>query len=1264
MSTPESLLKEAQHQLTSRFHYIIVGSGAGGGPLAARLALAGKRVLLIEAGSDPIKAKPSPAYPNAEVGEVTRIPAYYAAASEDGELSWMFSVRHYADTARQELDEKYNESPFDPNRPQGASTPIDPKYLDPHPNGGKQGVFYPRSSALGGCTAHHAMIVIRPNGKDWNYIAELTGDDSWRSDRMRGYFAKMERNLYIKAYDQFLRRLLGIFYYIWRWLVLLFDRRPTVGDGGHGFEGWQPTSFIDPYLVTTIKETDQPFFKAIVKAALAVLHSNYSFIALLKRALLRFRVVQHIDFNDVNTRRASPEGVFLIPIGTQGDKTDDADGLNPGRREGVREFLLSTVKRRPDKLVILTETHVTKVLFEKTVAGEPPRAIGVEAVNAPHLYEASPLQQPPPQKAAVRFFATTEVILCGGSFNTPQLLMISGIGDREHLAEHGIYSLFGADGKPLQQLATGNGKAAATVPVIHLPGVGRNMQDRYEVTVISELNKELSTLNDVSFTPGDGNDPARNTWLAGEKGLYATNGGTLAIIRRSAALQNDEPEPDLFTFAASATFRGYYWNWSRELFKRYLGGDEKNEHKFWSWVILKAYTQNNAGTVKLRTANPFDMPEICFHSFEETPGDGWQKDLAALVDAVRFVRNVNAKNPRQFIHEIQPGKDIADGSPEMEHWIKTQAWGHHACGTCRIGSDPWRADTQALIDNHAVLDSRFRVHGVKGLRIVDASVFPKIPGYFILAPIFMIAEKAADVLIADSIQPVSVTAATLPAEKEVAVEVTENVTQTIDPITSTEPVALPEPEMIEMQSEEPHDEEEQEEITALANAELILAMPQEEFRNIAHRTRKRLREKLDAMYSGNVVWRPKRKDSPVPRYRIWFLPRRWKKHLAAYQLVGGPRFAQPGNWGASYPQEAPLSLEGAKMITLTPGQFRYPCYEGSTDFYATPQTDSYTPSYLEAQPLAQSVGKSWEDGRYPPWIVTGSKKSPIEQYVEWFNGIWHTGDPSSWNREVFTNTATTIDPSGITRGADECAANFLTLFKFFPELRGEVVSWCANDREIFINWRFRIKNTRDRLPIGPITQVLSDQNAGRDFLVPVLDKFCFVEGHVSYRLAYFDIITLIGYLSDNYGGDELYDFLIQYLWQSVFTGGVALLPRMLINLFLGAFYWPPKPPEGLYAEPGDGFVRLKWDPVDGAEAYKVTRAMAISGNYVSPLPDRTDVILNSPTTSYIDENVTNGRPYWYLVSPIYKKWQPAAVHPDAPFYLPRDGRRRRRHQVT
>src|SRR5262249_17014824 len=86
----------------------------------------------------------------------------------------------------------------------------------------------------------------------------------------------------------------------------------------------------------------------------------------------------------------------------------------------------------------------------------------------------------------------------------------------------------------------------------------------------------------------------------------------------------------------------------------------------------------------------------------------------------------------------------------LRTWIRDEAWGHHACGTCRMGSDPWQSDPARLEDTGAVLDSRFRVHGVQGLRVVDASIFPEIPGYFIVTPVFMIGGKAADVLLADS----------------------------------------------------------------------------------------------------------------------------------------------------------------------------------------------------------------------------------------------------------------------------------------------------------------------------------------------------------------------------------------------------------------------------------------------------------------------------------------------------------------------------------
>ena len=82
-----------------------------------------------------------------------------------------------------------------------------------------------------------------------------------------------------------------------------------------------------------------------------------------------------------------------------------------------------------------------------------------------------------------------------------------------------------------------------------------------------------------------------------------------------------------------------------------------------------------------------------------------------------------------------------DDDDAIKRWVAREAWGHHACGTCRMGPDG---------DENAVLDSRFRVRGVDGLRVVDASIFPNIPGYFIVTNIYMASERAADVLTEDA----------------------------------------------------------------------------------------------------------------------------------------------------------------------------------------------------------------------------------------------------------------------------------------------------------------------------------------------------------------------------------------------------------------------------------------------------------------------------------------------------------------------------------
>ena len=157
------------------YEYIVVGSGAGGGPLAARLALAGHKTLLIEAGNDQ------------GLNDNYTVPAYSALASEDHALAWNFFVRHYADEERQARDYKTT-----------YTTPSGEEYtgLDP-PKGSKmKGTLYPRTNTLGGCTAHNALIAIYPYESDFDYLARLTGDSTWSAENMRKYFVKLENNAY------------------------------------------------------------------------------------------------------------------------------------------------------------------------------------------------------------------------------------------------------------------------------------------------------------------------------------------------------------------------------------------------------------------------------------------------------------------------------------------------------------------------------------------------------------------------------------------------------------------------------------------------------------------------------------------------------------------------------------------------------------------------------------------------------------------------------------------------------------------------------------------------------------------------------------------------------------------------------------------------------------------------------------------------------------------------------------------------------------
>ena len=217
---------------------------------------------------------------------------------------------------------------------------------------------------------------------------------------------------------------------------------------GHGFDGWLTTSEADPRLALKDKEIVVDLLNAIRVALEAEIGNPL------------LRLVTGFDPNDERNRRYSPEGLAFTPL-----------AVDKGRRNGPRDYLLRTQQAYGNNLTIQMHSLATRVLFEGT------QAVGVEFVEGPALYQADPNARPNLPLPVARQATAREVILSGGAFNSPQLLMLSGVGPRQHLERFGI---------PV---------------IVDLPGVGANLQDRYEVGVISEWKKPFTLLNGATFAP-------------------------------------------------------------------------------------------------------------------------------------------------------------------------------------------------------------------------------------------------------------------------------------------------------------------------------------------------------------------------------------------------------------------------------------------------------------------------------------------------------------------------------------------------------------------------------------------------------------------------------------------------------------------------------------------------------------------------------------------------------------------------------------------
>jgi choline dehydrogenase len=283
--------------------------------------------------------------------------------------------------------------------------------------------------------------------------------------------------------------------------------------------------------------------------------------------------------------------------------------------------------------------------------------------------------------------ARKEVILSASSFNSPKLLMLSGIGPADHLKEHGI-------------------------EVVHdLPGVGQNLQDHLEVWVQQECTQKI-TLN--SWLGPLAKAWIGANWLFLKRGLGTSNQfESNGYIRSRAGMKY----PDIqFHFLAGAI--------------AYDGSSAFKGHGF--QVHLGANKPKSRGWVKLKSADPEAPPEIVFNYFAE------EEDKEAFRAGLRWTREIFAQPALDEYRgkEVSPGPDVQTDE-QIDQWLaETAETAYHPAGSCRMGTDAM-----------AVVDPECRVHGVRNLRVVDSSIMPTVTNGNLNAPTIMIGEKAADYIL-------------------------------------------------------------------------------------------------------------------------------------------------------------------------------------------------------------------------------------------------------------------------------------------------------------------------------------------------------------------------------------------------------------------------------------------------------------------------------------------------------------------------------------
>ena len=339
--------------------------------------------------------------------------------------------------------------------------------------------------------------------------------------------------------------------------------------------------------------------------------------------------------------------------------------IHNGQRASASKYYLDPAKKRKN-LNIFSNAFVEKIIFEGK------KAVGIE-VKISNKVE--------------KIYAEKELILSAGSINSPHLLMLSGVGDANHLKEKGI-----------------------TV-VNDLKGVGKNLQDHLE-TYIQQQCKTSNTL--YTYTKLIPKVLAGIQWFLSKSGpcsqSYLEAGGFA-----KSSYEREIPNIQFHFFPSFVIDHGLV---------------NPNSHGY--QLHASPNHPKSRGFVKLNSSDPYDYPKILFNYLQH------EDDLKQTRESIHVARKILSQPSftKYSGKEVGPGSNL-QSNDELNEYIKSNAeTAYHPCGTLKMG-----------IDDMAVVDENLKVKGLHNIRVVDASVMPEIPSANLNAPTIMIAEKASNLIL-------------------------------------------------------------------------------------------------------------------------------------------------------------------------------------------------------------------------------------------------------------------------------------------------------------------------------------------------------------------------------------------------------------------------------------------------------------------------------------------------------------------------------------